>query len=244
MSTDGKTSKEMGGVADTVSLLSDFRLAALRKTADIVAFPPSDEQREQVHSFSHIAAILSMALDFLRLAEETLVTQEARRGAGEAQLDARLAYERRLFDMAPTALVVTTLTGAIVEANRAAAALVGSEPSQLYRMPLEECLPGDDRTDFRTRLARAGSLERKTHWQFRVQRRRDVPVAVRAVAQVVPLAIPATGASGLFWSITPNDALHFVFDEKVDDERLRGGRSASRRTPSGSVSEGDYLSFI
>jgi hypothetical protein len=91
--TGDTVAREISSVASAVTLLSDFRLAALKKTAEIILHPSVKDERYRADSFSHIAALLSTALDFLRVAEEALIGQDARRIARENQFEARRASD-------------------------------------------------------------------------------------------------------------------------------------------------------
>jgi len=177
MSKDRDTGATTVTSADPVAVLSTFRLAALKRTSEIILHPSVDDEQYRASSFSHLAALLASALDFLRVAEESLSGRTAQDQAIAEKSD----YDRRLFDVAPVPLLVTTVTGLITEANQAATLLLGEDTFQLDRKSLAEFIAGDERQEFRDRLERMTTMERATHWRFRIKRRRDLPLSVSAV---------------------------------------------------------------
>jgi PAS domain S-box-containing protein len=179
------------------AVLSTFRHAALKRASDIVLHPSVDDEQYRASSFAHLAALLASALDFLRVAEEALTGRAAQDRAMEEKSD----YDRRLFDVAPVPLLVTTVTGLITEANRAATLLLGEDTFQLDRRPLAEFIAGDERQEFRDRLERMATMQRPTHWRFRIKRRRDLPLSVSAVVCAATRMNRFTGSPGLFWYI-------------------------------------------
>jgi PAS domain S-box-containing protein len=183
--------------AEPVAVLSTFRLAALKRASDIVLHPSVDDEQYRASSFSHLAALLASALDFLRVAEESLTGRAAQDRAIAEKSD----YDRRLFDIAPVPLLVTTVTGLITEANRAATLLLGEDTFQLDRKPLTEFVECDERQEFRDRLERMTTMDRATHWRFRIRRRRDLPLSVSAVVCPVNGMNRLTGSPGLFWYV-------------------------------------------
>ena len=197
MSKDRDTGATTVTSADPVAVLSTFRLAALKRASEIILHPSVDDEQYRASSFSHLAALLASALDFLRVAEESLSGRTAQDQAIAEKSD----YDRRLFDVAPVPLLVTTVTGLITEANQAATLLLGEDTFQLDRKSLAEFIAGDERQEFRDRLERMTTMERATHWRFRIKRRRDLPLSVSAVVCAVTRMNRLTGSPGLFWYI-------------------------------------------
>jgi PAS domain S-box-containing protein len=197
MSKNRDTAETTVTSADPVAVLSTFRLAALKRTSDIVLHPSVDDDQYRASSFSHLAALLASALEFLRVAEESLRGRTAQDQAIAEKSD----YDRGLFDLAPVPLLLTTVTGLITEANRAAVLLLGEDTFQLDRRPMAEFIACDERQEFRDRLERMTMMERATHWRFRIRRRRDLPLSVSAVVCPVARMNRFTGSPGLFWYI-------------------------------------------
>jgi PAS domain S-box-containing protein len=201
---------------DAASALTTFRGAALKKASDITRDPSVEQPEYRAASFFQLAVLLASALDFLHVAEQSLVRYAAR----EREAAAKARYDRHLFDAAPVPLLITTRTGAITEANRAATLLFGYDVVQLERKPLVDFLPLEERQGFRARLQRAGAVGDMTHWRFRVVRRRNAPLPVSAVVSAAPGMNKLAASEGLFWCLKtsteewlpsthqPNSAIH------------------------------------
>lgn len=186
---------------DTAS--TQYRHEALRRTASIVLHPSATDSDYRSEAFPQLTALLTSSLEQLRVVESTLAFERDEIREQTALLEARIQYERRLFDCAPVALLVTNLVGAITEANRAAAQLLGYTAEQLDRQQLSEFVTREDREAFRAAIERIRDIETPTTWTLRLAPRRTTAAAV--VATVVPVAhgnrfgdLPA-----LFWSLLP-----------------------------------------
>jgi PAS domain S-box-containing protein len=90
---------------------------------------------------------LHTALEELQVSEEELRQQNETLRDARTRLEEERARYRALFDLAPDAYLVTDAKGVIREANRAAAALLGSDPELLLVEPLAaRVAEGDSRT--------------------------------------------------------------------------------------------------
>src|SRR5262249_37404386 len=100
---------------------------------------------------------------------------------------ALLAWYRELFEFAPEAYVVTDLAGTILEANQAAAALLGRAKEFLPGKPLPFFVAPEDRQEVHTRLGRL-SLGRETgeEWEVRLLPYRAEPRDAAASVGVSP----------------------------------------------------------
>jgi PAS domain S-box-containing protein len=190
---------------DTVgTLLTRFRQTALKQTTEILLNPAiTDDAACKAEAFPRLAAILASSLEELRVIEEELNEQTAALVERQQEAEQRLDYERSLFEMAPAALLVTDMAGAILDANRAARMLLGAEAAHLERKPIVTFIGETDRRSFRAALNRVAVTNGATDWRFRVARRRDVPVLVTAAVEVVARANRYGAGPGLFWCLRP-----------------------------------------
>lgn len=198
MSTDQQTLN-----TDTAgTLLTRFRQTALKQTTEILLNPAtSDDAAYKAQAFPRLAAILASSLEELRVIEEELNEQTAALLERQQEAEQRFDYERRLFELAPAALLVTDMVGAILDSNRAARVLLGVDGAQLERKPIVTFIGETDRRSFRAELNRVAVTNGATDWRFRVMRRRDVPVLVTAAVDVVARANRYSGSVGLFWCL-------------------------------------------
>jgi PAS domain S-box-containing protein len=195
-------SSDQGTLNAPTALLARFRQTALKQTTEILLNPAAAEDADyKAAAFPRVAAILASSLEELRVIEEELNQQSSALVERQQEAEHRLDYERRLFDFAPAALLVTDLVGAISDANRAARTLLGSEAWQLERKPIVTFVGESDRKSFRAELSRVAVAEGAADWRFRVNRRRDVPLLVSATVDVVPRANRYSSAPGLFWCL-------------------------------------------
>jgi PAS domain S-box-containing protein len=185
---------------DLVSFLSSYRETVIRETGNVLLNAKVESQDYRAEAFGRVASLLASSLEELRVAEEELVERNGVLLAQHQEAAHRVAYERRLFDCAPCALIATTLTGSITEANKAAASLFGYSAGNLIRKPVASLVPLEDRPTFRIQFNRISISEGATDWHFRLMRLRDKPVRVSAAIQVVGHADPSGGA-GLIWSL-------------------------------------------
>ena len=118
---------------------------------------------------------LNTTLEALRIAEEELHQQAEELAASHAAVAAEHQRYRELFHFAPDGYVVTDPQGTIVEANRAAAALLNIAQERLIRKPLAVFIAFDDRGTFRSQLAWLENGGRVREWEVRVQPRNRPP---------------------------------------------------------------------
>jgi PAS domain S-box-containing protein len=113
-------------------------------------------------------------------------------GAGAPARYEKLVAERdryrELFQLAPDAYLVTDRSAVIVEANDAAALLLGVRPQHLVGKPLAEFVTLSERQTFRARVLRAGRNGRVEEWECRLQPRTgpEVDVAAKVNASQIP----------------------------------------------------------
>jgi PAS domain S-box-containing protein len=122
-----------------------------------------------------LLAELYTTLQELRVAEEELHQQAEELAASQEALAAEHQRYRELFHFAPDGYVVTDPQGLIVEANRAAAALLNIAQERLIRKPLAVFIALDDRGAFRSQLAWLENGGRVREWEVWVQPRNRPP---------------------------------------------------------------------
>jgi len=117
-----------------------------------------------------------------------------------AELQAEARRHQLLFEAAPACLLVTNAVGTILQANRAAAALLGRPFAQLQRMSLVSHVARADRSAFREALARVGLTEGVHDCRFALTRNDGVPVRVSAAIHLVA-GVTASGLPALYWCL-------------------------------------------
>jgi PAS domain S-box-containing protein len=185
-----------------VQVLSNYRQTVFQEMADAVLSASSSDPDFQATVFPRLSALLAASLEEIRVAEEELAEQNAALLEQRQDHQRRLDYQRRLFELAPCALLVTNSLGVIVDVNRAAETLLGQSAARLDRKPLVSLVPLEDRRAFRSELGRMTLAQSASDWRFRLSRARDVPVTVSATVHVIP-AGHMTADAALYWSIQP-----------------------------------------
>jgi PAS domain-containing protein len=193
---NGGQPADINPVADVAS----YRKTVFHHTTSILLNDAVGRDDYRAGEFPRVAALLTSSIEELKVAEEHLIEQNAALLAAQEEHERRLAYERRLFDMASCALVVTDTVGGILEANRAAITLLGQDHYHLHRKPIASLVPREERSLFRKELSCLGVTQGASDWRFRICRVRDTAVQVSAAVQVVGGA-NKTGGAALFWSL-------------------------------------------
>ncbi|HWH53156.1 MAG TPA: PAS domain S-box protein [Gemmatimonadaceae bacterium] len=163
------------------------------------------------------------SLEELKVAEEELRMQNAQLADGRAREDRELHHYRQLFTYSPAAALLTDRRGAILEANRAAAALFRREAKHLAGKPIEALLELRARERFRREFARVGADSEITDWRIVFHRVGDLPIEVCAAIAFVP-GIGATASGALYWMLTPTIP--------AGDARLKASSDIARDQPS------------
>jgi PAS domain S-box-containing protein len=122
-----------------------------------------------------LLAELNTTLQELRVAEEELRQQAEELALSHEAAAAEHQRYRELFNFAPDGYVVTDPQGTIVEANRAAAALLNIAQERLIRKPLAVFIALDDRGAFRSQIAWLQNGGRVREWEVRVKPRNRPP---------------------------------------------------------------------
>jgi PAS domain S-box-containing protein len=105
---------------------------------------------------------LRAALEELRVADEELRQQNEELVAAHLEVEAERKRYQELFELAPDAYIVTTMSGIIREANRSASKLFGIAPQFLPGKALAAYIDTEDRPRFRSLLHERSSSESRT----------------------------------------------------------------------------------
>jgi PAS domain S-box-containing protein len=126
----------------------------------------------------------------LRAAQANVAAQAEQLQQAQAALESERQRYAALFDFAPDGYLVTDAAGAIREANRAAARLLGVRAARLARKPLAKYIAPDYRVEFRA-FVNSLTLDGITlHWEGALKPRAGpaVPVEFLASPACDPLA--------------------------------------------------------
>ena len=191
---------DIGEFAEFVDGLRDFSernaaiaRSALRHVGD--RYPGAVES--DLPAASHALEVTLHELD--RAAEELQIQNEAL-VAARVELEESAAFFRDLFELAPTAYLVTSIETRITYANAAACALFGRAKNALVGKPLACFVPVELRTRFRDAVAASSSEPNVTSW-LAVLAPSGVSISCRMRVRVA--TAPGSGAARvLFWNIT------------------------------------------
>jgi PAS domain S-box-containing protein len=115
------------------------------------------------------AVALDTSMEELRVAEEELRQQSEELELSRLEVELERRRYRDLFDCAPNGYLVTDKHGKILEANRAAAALLGLPQRFLAGKPLANYVADKDRRTFRLQLAQLSEVGRCADWDLRIR---------------------------------------------------------------------------
>jgi PAS domain S-box-containing protein len=118
---------------------------------------------------------LNVTLEELKIAEEELHQQAEELALSHESAAAEHQRYRELFNFAPDGYIVTDPQGIIIEANRAAAALLNIAQGRLIRKPLAVFIALDDRGAFRSQIAWLQNGGRVREWEVWVKPRNRPP---------------------------------------------------------------------
>lgn len=194
--------------------LQDHITGAAERLASLSA--RSTEEGERSELITEAIEALSVALEEMFVAAEELKSQNEEILASREALEAERQRYLELFESAPVAYLVTDTRGVILEANRAAASLLGVGRRFLIGKPLLVRVSADEREAFSMRLSELAepSSNGVDDWRFEIQPRRGAPTHVSATVR------PSTSADGevtqLRWAMEDADERHRVEQLKED----------------------------
>ena len=144
-------------------------------------------------------AELDVAIEALSVTGAELREQTHELTSTRMVLETERQRYQELFDAAPVAYLVTDPVARVLEANRAAAALLGVAQGFLAGKPLAAYVDGSDRWGFRSMVnrLRGGEDERVTDRPLRFRRRGGE--VVTALATVEPVRDSVGGQAALRW---------------------------------------------
>lgn len=142
---------------------------------------------------------LALALEQLQAAEQALVWQQNQWLNRQAELELESRRYKDLFEYAPAGYLVTSIAGAIRQANRAALELLQASERTLVGRALSLFVPEGQRRAFRDIIAELLEADQAPEWQVRMQTWQGAPFEARLTASVL------RGSSGqpiaLYWLI-------------------------------------------
>ncbi|HAA28595.1 MAG TPA: PAS domain-containing sensor histidine kinase [Cyanobacteria bacterium UBA8553] len=136
----------------------------------------SSSHLQQLEVMMTALAELGFAIDELQLANQQLQAKNEELAIAHQTIAAERQRYQQLFEEAPDAYLVTDTLGVIVEANSAAASLLGSSPRYLPRRPLANFVPKEEREFFRTQLSQLSRGEGIFEWEVNFSPPKQPPV--------------------------------------------------------------------
>ncbi|HKB04417.1 MAG TPA: ATP-binding protein [Gemmataceae bacterium] len=171
------------------------RSAVLRQKAD----PASDAVARAL--LTEGLEELSFAFEELQIAQDELRVQNEALAAADAAADLERERYQDLFDLAPSAYLVTDADGAIRQANQAAGDLLNVAPKYLVGKPLSVFVASADRNAFLAQLSGLWAGQAARTRVVRVQPRPDGSNERVAELTVAPDQDPGTGRTQLRWQL-------------------------------------------
>jgi PAS domain-containing protein len=114
-------------------------------------------------------AELQTALEELHVMADELEQQNEELTAMWQVVETDRQRYQELFDFAPDGYLVTSLSGVIREANRAAVSLLHTPLEVLVGLPLGRFVAQEERRTFHLHLSRLPAVARLQHWEVRLQ---------------------------------------------------------------------------
>src|SRR5215210_1162443 len=128
---------------------------------------------------------LAHALEELQAADRALHQQRDEWLNRQAELELECQRYKDLFEHAPAGYVVTSIDGAIRQANPAAIALLQTSDRAIVGRPLAVFLPDGQRRAFRDKIAQLLQATRPQEWQISMCSWEGAPLDVRLTASVL-----------------------------------------------------------
>jgi PAS domain-containing protein/RNase H-fold protein (predicted Holliday junction resolvase) len=160
---------------------------------------------------------LEIAHEELRVAEEQLAEHRAQSEELLARYESGQRWREHLFALLPVGVLVTDDVGTVVDANGAAAALLGIRPALLMRKPLPVYVDPAQRRLVRDLVVRLRHGEQEERALVTLRGRCSQPRSVELIA----LRDPATDPRAIRWLIMPRDGAAAHGRACADDDDLR-----------------------
>jgi PAS domain-containing protein len=190
------------GNADFVASFAMHRQRLVHHAAAVI--PIDGAAAPDAASVSKLSQTLVASLELLKVAEEELADERRRNAVTSAATGKRIAHLQMMFDLAPGALLLTTMDTSIREMNRAAGTLLNQEAYRLEGKQLLSLVPAARVQAFRKELAQVIEMSRVAAWTFSLERRGNTPISVTATVEIIDDA--AVGARALYWNIRASEA--------------------------------------
>lgn len=186
-----------GSSGDFVASFALHRQRLVHHAASVI--PLDGVEAPDTEKVARLSQTLVASLELLKVAEEEVAEERRRNAVATEAATKRIAHLERLFDLAPSALLLTTMDTSIREANRAAGALLCQDTSRLEGKQLLSLVPATYAAAFRKELSQVVEMSSVAAWKFMLERRGNVPVTVTATVNVIDDA--AVGARAMYWTI-------------------------------------------
>ncbi|HEY0779340.1 MAG TPA: PAS domain-containing protein [Gemmatirosa sp.] len=180
----------------------------LLRALGLVARDAGPEAGSSIATVHATSDLITDTLADLGRAEEELRAQNEALFAAQTELELEQQVFRDLFDLAPTASLVTTGGGQIVRANQAALELLARPMNAVVGKPLAAYVAMPDRAAFRIALCRSRQSARVETWPVRLTPKQGDPIECRVRTRALHLPYGGT---------TPpaGPALHWVVTEEL-----------------------------
>lgn len=190
---------------DQQLLLSRRRLEELWQRAEKLQNPPaelrsqSDQVPEQQQELLRESLEkFSFSLEELQVLVEELHVQNEELANSRIALEAEREQYKELFELVPDGYLVTTLEGAIIEANQTAAQLLNvSQIKYLIGKPLVVFVAAEERRKFYSQLSQLRRGASIKNWEIKIQARQDG--CFTAAFTVTPVHNPQEQVVNLRW---------------------------------------------
>lgn len=184
---------------DFAASFAQQRQLLLHRAASLIS--PEGAVMPEDDAMPRLSQMLLAALEVLKVAEEEILEDRRRAATISTSHERRIAQLEVLFELAPTALILTTADTTIRDTNRAGGLLLTRDPYKLEGKQLLNMIPRAQQPLFREQLARVIEIGTVSAWSFMMERQADVPIPVTAAVDVI--ADAAVGTRALYWNIRP-----------------------------------------
>ena len=163
---------------DAIARLTEQRRDVVGRAVHVLDIDRGIPVDAESDTLRETAALLTISLEELKVAEEELVQQNEELVSSREAIESTSRHYRRLFDEMPGPYVVTDVCGIIRHANGAAAALLRRPADALERKPLLTLVPLEGRSRFREAISRLRLVDAARDWRTDLLRHGDAPVSV------------------------------------------------------------------
>ncbi|GAB4190181.1 MAG: hypothetical protein OHK0022_02790 [Roseiflexaceae bacterium] len=162
---------------------------------------------------------LQLAIEELESAEENLIEQHQELQAQVDQIEQDRQRYQELFDQAPVGYLITSLDGAIRQANQAGQALLGTTEKFLVGRSLALFVPSGARRMFRERVSTLRNNPGPEEWLVELQPWEGAPAPFEVTVALIQGQLGR--ATGLRWLIRPASQTAQQTEPNASDETLQ-----------------------